>query len=297
MAKKIKLIEIAPNPWDLRWNAAKEILSKHGGELEVKVSKCSSTEFESVFKKALSEKPDILIIDMEFSEMALNISPLKTQEIELLGAAPLFIKNGENLWPRHLIEEGVLRAVSKNSQHLDLMAPALVAGLGPLVPFIVSALGKIGFHKISITDVDENRGEKLIASLKNRFFRVEFNFVKFETITTLPGIYSFLINTTPLNLENHLLDELYFFNFLKLQGVVCDTTLVPVETPLLTEAQVWGARLLSGEKIAAEYDVLIFQQACGITIPIDEYLTALHAAASSVLFDVKPFLQRFLDRI
>lgn len=294
--KTIKIIELAENPWEKRWSACQEALKKHDVTLEVKYIKTTPSDLEDAYKNMIKESPDVCIVGDSLGQLMLKHVSSTTQETEHYGAVLLFIKRNGSLWPRSLYDEALVSAISNNFKLLDLMAPALVAGAGAESRFIVSALAKIGFNKISLTDQNAKRGIALVEDLKKKFFNVEFKYVKFETITTLPGVYSLVVNATPLNLENQVLDELYFFNFLKAQGVVIDISLVPPLTPLLSEAEEWGARLLSGDVVAAEYDSLIIKEVLGVSLNKVDYCTALRSLATSVPFDLEPYLQRFLDR-
>jgi len=296
--KKITLFELTSLKWDQRWTALKEALIPHKIDLDFQFVEVSEkTQLESEFKRVMNLKPDIFIITNDWASEIMPLITHTNQEADLFGAADLFLKTDGVMWPRTLSDEAFIRSFTSHFKQIDLMAPALIAGIGPLTRFVVPALAHIGIKKISIADSDEEQGIKLIEQFKKKFFNIKFEFVKFETITTLPGVYALLVNTTALNLENHLLDELYFFNFLKNDGAVVDLTLIPPLTPLLTEAQEWGARLMSGETYYSQHDCLMIEKVTGIKLDEAKYCAALRTLANNVSFDLQPYLKRFLDRI
>lgn len=293
----VKLLDLSQSPWDLRWNALKEILKKQNLELVTESVPSNLENLKSNYEKAVEEDYDILILDESLCDEIFKHVHFKTQETIHLGASNIFVKKDKKLWPTLFFEEALVQAVTTSFHELDLSAPALVAGAGAYSRFVVAALSKIGFKEISITDIDYQKCKKLCADLGNKFFNVKFKPYEFTAVNTLPGESSILINTTPLSLENKLLDELYFFNFLKSHGCVVDLTFVPPVTPLLSEAQTWGARLLSGDRIFALSDIFMFESLMKIKVPEEEYCRALSAQAASVNVDLAPYLKRFMDRI
>jgi shikimate 5-dehydrogenase len=174
-------------------------------------------------------------------------------------------------------------------KNLDISESALIVGAGASCRAVVASLLKIGFKKFNITEKFEERGRLLIQDLKQTYFAVDFRFTTQSAITQLPGVHSVVINTTPLTPSNDLLNELYYFNFLKPEGAVIDLTLVPYETPLLKAAKQVGARVVHGCEVATLVDIYWIKNSLGIAVPLDEYLSGLKDVCKSTPFDFSEF--------
>ncbi len=310
--KKIELVEISHSPWENRWTELQKYLKEKNVTLNCRTLKIENGNFKELFSPFVKlpnpkmpvnppiELPDILIIDPNYGVEALEISPLEVAAASQVGAGILFLKSHGKLWPRILLEDSMTRSLTRHFKSIDIFSPALIAGIDAYTNFTVSALCKMGFTKIYVTDSKTEKGKAFTDALTKKYFNIHLEFVPSEKITTLPGIFSFLVCATELSYEDKLLDEIYFFNFLKAGGSVVDWTLVPLETPVLSQAKEWGARCLSGVKIIAEYDTQIINnvlgQISGLVLSADEYTSRLETQISQIPFDPAPFLKRFLDR-
>lgn len=284
--------------WDLRWDVLKDFLKKENIDLHIdSIGGQEKIALKDQYEKAINEKYDLLILEGGFTEEVINLLKFKTQEVIHLGASNIFVKKNEKLWPTLIFEEALVKAINNSFNELDLNAPALIAGAGPLVRFVVAALSKIGFKELVIVDENIELAKSLKSQLERKFFNIKIKDLEYGEINKLPGEFSLLINTTALSIENKILDELYFFNFLKSQGCVVDLNLIPPITPLLSEAKTWGARLLSGYKIFCLADLLMVENLLGIKLSEDEYCRALFEKVSFIEVDLKQYLKRFMDRI
>lgn len=298
MAAQVKLIHLTDKPWENRWAALIDAVRKNfGAELTATIKTTSLETLASDFQEVLRGDYDICRVSDSLSVEILKHLPQTTAETNHVGACGFLLKEKQMWWPRPLLAEAFTRCLSQDIHKLDLSSSALVAGASGSGKMIISSLVKQGFMKINLADRIETTGREMIAEMKKKYFQVAFEYIPFETITTLPGVHSLIVNTTPLVLENELLDELYFFNFLKTGGIVVDLTLLPPETPLLSEAKQWGARHLSGDYVVAHRDILMMESAKLGRLPFEEYRLALRSLAEAVPFDPGPFLKRFRDRV
>jgi shikimate 5-dehydrogenase len=247
--KTFHFIEITDRPWAQRWDVAKKLLGEAGVELNAEICEASKDNFESILKEKLASSAQLILFGPGFHSLAVKCLAQSTQMALLSGICSCLVKEKDGWWPRDYIAESMVRAISYEIKELDISSRALVAGVGGLGRFVVEALVKLGFEGITLTDQDVELGKESLEQLKRSMFQVDFRFISHQHITTLAGVHSIAINTTPLVLENELLDELYFFNFLKSGGVVADLILTPPETPLIDEAKLWGARFLSHPKL------------------------------------------------
>ncbi|MDZ4677882.1 MAG: hypothetical protein SGI74_10285 [Oligoflexia bacterium] len=297
MGKILKLIEITDKPWEQRWKAFSETCSAECGvSIIAEIKTATKENFSEILGEVLVSDADIFCVSDLFSVEVLAKVKQTTHQATMAGACDFFIKEKGGWWPRVILMEAFSRTVSLNIGLLDLDASALIVGGTGTAKLIVGALTKIGFRKINIALESEAEGNALIAEMRKQYYQIKFEFIPFQTITTLPGVHSLVVNTTPLTIENALLDELYFFNFLKAGGVVVDVNLIPTVTPLIEESKIWGARHLSGDYISAQSDAYLLSQILDKKIDIEKYRTQLRANADAVPFDINPFLKRFRDR-
>jgi len=297
VSQKIKLIELTDQPWIARWRPLGSIL-KSELELEFESAIIDTTpgSLEKELRTALESDADLCRVSDSFCREVLKYLPNTTHAATFAGAAPFIIREEGVWWPRSVLDDALSRSISSYLGQVDIASSALIAGAGEITRLVVAAVVKAGFATVNVTDKNQSLLNTLVEEMKRKYFQVQFHGVPFDAITMLPGIHSLVINTTPLSVENDLLEELYFFNFLKAGGAVVDLTLVPAQTPLMMEAEQWGARHMSGDFIASERDALMIERLVKKSLPVEKYRQALRAEIDAVPFDPGPFLERFRRR-
>ena len=294
---EINLVELTEAPWTERWQAlANELLSKHKIILKSEIRPTLKDNLRTKLEEVVASNCDICVVSQSLSQyVSENLSQVTHQSLQG-GATDILIREQGGWWPRPTLEEAFLRSLSKYIGQIDFSSSALVFGTDGYSMMIVSALAKLGFSKINITDTSAQLGERAVSEMKRKYFKAEFNFIPVAEITTLPGIHSLFVNCVPLTIEEESTDELYFFNFMKSKGVVVDLNLVPSQTPLICEATQWGARHLSGEMILAVRDGLALERVLHKSFSVDPYTSALKSSVDAVPFDVSLILKRFRER-
>jgi shikimate 5-dehydrogenase len=91
----------------------------------------------------------------------------------------------------------------------------------------------------------------------------------------LPGTNSIMVNTTPSGVDNELIKELLYFNFLEPGGEVWDLSLSPIETALVKEAEEIGTRVVRGSEVASWVDVVWAKWVFGYELDRNSYLKSL----------------------
>jgi shikimate 5-dehydrogenase len=297
MAAPLKLIYFSEKPWADRWSVLKQILKeKFNVDLNAEIQQTDSEKFAGVLAEAMKTDAEIIRASDSLAPLVPRNIQVTTHEANFIGASGLLLREKGQWWTRPVLDEAFTRTISENVGQIDINSAALVAGAGGAARAVVSSLARMGFPTVNISDMSADAALELVFEMKRKYFKVHFTAIPYEQITTLPGIHSVMINTTWLAYENVLLDELYFFNFLKPGGVVVDLTLIPWKTPLISEAEKWGARHLSGDYFTAERDALMISKLRGIKIPVGEYRERLRALIDTVPFDSSPYLKRFRDR-
>jgi shikimate 5-dehydrogenase len=297
VAKKLKLIEITPQKFENRWKALQEILKRDcDTDLDVEIRECTHETLKANLSEVFKGDGNICRIDDVFVSEVLKHMARTTHEVNFSNSAGLLVLERGQWWPRPLYDQAFSKTISVKVGQIDLNSAALVIGAGGVSTLIVSSLVKMGFTTLNIADHDKDKGQAAVKELKKKFFKVKFDSIPTQNLTTLPGIHSIVVNTNPLDQKDELYAELYFFNFLKPGGVVIDLTLVPSRTPLIMEAEQWGARFLEGDTIAADRDCLMVEEILGVKIDPEAYRKSLRALIDAVPFDPGPYLKRFHDR-
>ena len=278
MAKVYKWAEIARTNTPVRYDVLSEYLTKNGVENQVDYIEVSPAEFEGQLKEAL-EKYDAIRLASPYGLMSLKHFTGQPAEIVHLNAADSIIKRkGEwQLSASNL--ESLKYVLKKHGPSIDLKSSALIVGSGAAARFSIYALLKIGVKDFKISNQFHEQAQETIRELEKKYFDVQFNFIPEDEIVLLPGTNSILINTTPAVESNTILTELYYFNFLKTDGIVFDFNFLPTNTILVKEAEEIGIQAVRGYEIHGWGDVHWVKDWLGIDIDFVEYQKLLHAAA------------------
>ncbi len=297
MEKKIKITEFIETPWEGRWKALQDLLkSDHQILLEADFIKPSQVEFVASAQKVLNSEAQIIKLNDNYATEILKILPQTTQASALIGAADYLIRDNRGWWPKIFLPQSFTKVLSENIGQLDLSAFALVVGATSQARMVISSLAKIGYSTINVVDDSATLGLAFIDEMKRKFFQINFSFVRFSDITTLPGVHSIVVNTLPLIFEREYMDELYFFNYLKQKSVAIDLSLMPLGTPMIEESKQWGARHLSGDLFSCETDAMMVESFFQKKVDTNKYKSTFKAVADATPSDIAPFLKRFRDR-
>ncbi|MEZ4871496.1 MAG: hypothetical protein R2827_04455 [Bdellovibrionales bacterium] len=101
--------------------------------------------------------------------------------------------------------------------------------------------------------MDES-AEQFVADSARFLFDVQLSYIPQERLVTLPGVHGVVVNTMSMSENNNLLEDLCYFNFLEMNGLVIDTNLHPLQSLLLQEAESVGAWTIPGHEIVSATD-------------------------------------------
>jgi shikimate 5-dehydrogenase len=295
---KIKIIDFTAKAFAERWTPLKEVVKKNFSvDLEVEIKIVSKDSIKSALQDLVLSDANCCRIDPEFASAATEHFQTTTMEVSLSESAGILIRDEKKWWPKSFYDEAFSRMASEHIGQIDINGSALVVGASGSAKLVAASLVKMGFVTVNIVEEDPVLGEATVKNLRKRFFNVKFQYVPGLELTTLPGVNSIVVNTNPLTETDEIYPELHFFNFLKNGGVVVDLTLVPSRTPLIIEAEKWGARYISGDVLASTQDVLMIEYLLKKKIEdIDSYCQSLRALIDAVPFDPSPYLKQFQDR-
>ncbi len=184
---------------------------------------------------------------------------------------------------------GLKKMILDVGSGLDLKGSILIVGAGAGARVAAAAFINVGYKKVNITNKFSEQAEDLIEDLERKYFDIEFEFIPEEKLVLLPGTNSVLVNTTPLLPSNDLLNELYYFNFLKSPGIVFDFTTVPIDTPLVLEAEALGIKVVRGFEVSSWGDMSWVEWAFAKKLDREAYCERLKEKMKTVEFDLTPF--------
>ncbi len=286
--KKIKWAEIAQHNSELRFNILSEFLNENGFKNTVEFVAMGLDEFHSEFLK-LIEKYDCVRIGSPYASMVMPMFQGQTSEMVMIGAGDCLWRIDKE-WRLYAANYFGLRYIIHDKGNLiDLESPILVVGSGAGARMAIAAFIRAGVKKINVTNKFPEQTKEMIASLEKSFFGVQFEFIAEERLVLLPGSNSVLINTTPLSPSNDLLNELYYFNFLKSPGLVIDFTIIPIETPLITEAEQIGVSVVRGYELSSWGDLAWIESYLGKKLDREAYSQKLRDRANAEKFDMAPY--------
>lgn len=266
----IKWAEIAGKSSLNRYQILSEFLSQQGVENSLEFIEVSPGDFQEVFLSSI-EKFEVLRIGSPFLGSSAALVDGQNTRIRNLSTADTFLKRGSQKVLKSFLYESLHLILMRNSQFFKPEDPALVVGAGAAAKTACGVLVQVGYKEILITNQYAEEAQNLIEDLKKIFFHVKFDFVQPEKLVNLSGNQSILINTTPVVKENTLLEELYYYNFLRADGMVIDLYFTKDVTPLVQEARQIGIRFVQGFETALLTDYLFAKEIFGLKATQEEY--------------------------
>ncbi len=258
-----------------RFDFLSSYLNNLGFKNEVQHVLTSSYEFKDRLLE-LKSQVDQIRIHSDLGILVVQEFESMPSEIVDLGAADAFVYEKGGWWFRNFLQKAFLKTISKYGSSIDLESSALIVGTGARARVFASGFIKVGFSEVNISSIFDEQGTKFVDALKRKYFGVNINFVPQSRLVTLPGIHGVLVNSTPIDSNNELINELNYFNFLQKEGLVIDLNLFPVESRLTKEAKTVGAVVIQGYQILALADILWAQSVFGIKLDAEKYVNEFY---------------------
>lgn len=190
-------------------------------------------------------------------------------------AADAFVPEFGQWWPRCFFYEGVTRTIVRDLKNIDLRGGVFVMGATWQTRVLVAAMTRVGFNKIILSDIDEERGSKMLTQLQRLNFGVTFQYVPKSLVTQLPGTNSIAANVLSLVEVPALISELSYLNFLKPEGVWIETIPYPDGSPLTSEAVGIGTQVEPALHLLSNVDAAWAEHCFEVKIDLNRYREAL----------------------
>ncbi|MEQ1664308.1 MAG: hypothetical protein ABL927_02915 [Bdellovibrionales bacterium] len=269
-------VEIALNSNPLRYNELSSFLNDQ--KFENKVDFIETTEADLLKNiEEIIKKYDGIRIGRGLGEIILPYFVKRNVAVDQVRSADTILKLENNWWLRANVIDGFIRVLSRVGESFDLNSPVLVVGAGAAARSAITSLFMLGFNEFVISNLDISKAEIMVTSLRRINLGSKMSVVAKDDLIHLPGVYSILVNTTPMTKDNSMLAELYYFNFFKAGGLAIDFSIAPVDTPLLEGAKEIGAKRIYGYQVAAQTDLLWCEQITGRSFEGFEYEERLKA--------------------
>lgn len=278
--KVFKWVEIARDSTPIRYEVLSDCINKKGSANEFTSLEVAPADFDDALAEAL-EKYDAIRLASPYGLQVVDKLQGQRADIVHLGAGDSLVKKADGRWVLTATGlEGMKHIVRVHGKKIHLKASSLIVGSGAQARFSIVALMQIGVKHFKISNQFQEQAKELIAELKRKYFGVEFEFIPEDRLVLLPGTNSVLINSTPLVTSNSILRELYYFNFLRTDGLVIDLTFLPLTTPLVKEAQQIGIQSVRGYEVLGWADVEWAKSTFNINLDYEEYSSLLLEAGT-----------------
>ena len=272
----LKWVEISQYPAPERLSVLEKYLNSKGIENKVEYVQATKENFLEKLKPLFSSF-DSIRVGRGLGDAAPSHFNNNSVFIQKIATADCILKIHGQWQLRSSIYESLVEITSRVGARFDLESHVLLVGTGAVARASVAALARAGFSRFGVSDQSTERVQAFCAEMKKVFLGATWTPIPKDELILLPGQYGVLVNTTPLEEGNDILDELSYFNFFRKNAVAFDFTVQPIETPLLTEAKDVGVHPVYGFEIAGLADEIWVKWVLGENIDMSGYSALLEA--------------------
>jgi shikimate 5-dehydrogenase len=246
----------------IRYDELSAIMNENNFANSVEYLEIKKEDFQKSIEQ-LQAKCDGIRVGRGLGEEVLKYFVRQSMMAEKIRAADAIVKRGKDWWLESNAVDGFSTVLRRAGEKFILESSVLIVGCGAAARVAVTSLFMAGFKNFSISDYEEDNAKTFVLSMKNTHLGAKFSVVPRDGLILLPGTHGVLVNTTPLDNDNKMLEELYYFNFFIQGGLAIDFTISPVDTPLMKAATDVGAHCLYGYQISAATDLIWAEQVAG----------------------------------
>tara|TARA_B100000749_G_scaffold280896_1_gene280668 strand:- start:38280 stop:39155 length:876 start_codon:yes stop_codon:yes gene_type:complete len=271
----ISWAEISDKSDKLRNDFVQKYLEKSGIENSLEYIETPLSNLKEATLEA-QNKFDYIRVHPNFGIDSLHLFAGIPSEMMTVGAMDAWIRaDKKKWWPRNFYFKAFHGVISKQGSKINLNSEVLIIGTGAVAKAFLVGFVKLGFKKINISSTMDEAAQEFVESSKQFFFDVKLSYVPQSRLVTLPGVHGIMVNTTPIDKNSEMIEDLSYFNFLQKSGLVIDANLVPLDSLLLTEAISVGANIIPGYEFMSAADALWMQELSGKKIQIEDYTSYL----------------------
>lgn len=239
-----------------RYEVLSEFLNSQGIKNEFKHYSTESQKLEELLEEAKKTNQSIRFGSELWDQLNPFVSQTYTDALRLKSIDAIYFDEKDGWWPHLSFDDAFSYYLSDFEKGLITRDPVFVIGSGGLARSVISGLIKIGYAKINIASEDEKAALEIQKDFGAIFFNSTFSHTARDSVTLLPGVHNIVVNTYDFPEKDEFLRDLYFFNFLKKNGIVVDLNETPLNTPLIQIAEDINAKVIQGAKVLAYSDFL-----------------------------------------
>lgn len=237
----------------------KETSQKLHLDCEIEKVTLDVSDFQHFFQQNKDQYSAIRLTP-DFQEIVTTLFPnLPTVERIIQVADCLFLEKNK-WWPRSLLVDCLADSMVLKQPQIDTQSQGLVVGDNSEAQVALYVLIKMGFSKINLISDHSNKIQSILDRIKQSLFGIELKLISPDELTLLPNICSVAINTVTVDLEDPLMNDLMYLNFLKPTGLLVDLSQTNSENPLIVEAQKVEFRTLHTSEVELEIQKVFFQK-------------------------------------
>lgn len=272
-------VEIATKCSRHRYELLSEQLRNIGFANAVSFLEINEADFKETVQSAQANFRHIRVGD-PFGLEAANLFNNQSLVQSGLKSVDCLSKEGQIWWPKSVLYNGLIALLSENAKSVDFSGTALIVGCESAARVCVAALFRAGFQQFIFCDADEKKAEALKTDLETFYLGLKAKSIGRHGLVMLAGTSTIAVNTTSFGAEDELAGELFYFNFLRNNGVLWDFNLVSRKHPLLKEAEEVGIRTVLGSEIASFADAAWVRGLTSKPFPRTEYAKLLQESLS-----------------
>lgn len=239
-----------------RYQVLSEFLNSQGIKNEFQYFSTENQNLEDLINEVKKTTKSIRFGSELWDQLNPYVNQTYTDALRIKSIDALYFDEKDGWWPHLSFDEAFSYYLSEFEKGLITRDPVFVIGSGGLARSVVNGLIKIGYAKINIASENEKEALEIQKDFGAIFFNSTFSNTARDSVTLLPGVHNIVVNTYGFPEKDEFLRDLYFFNFLKKNGIVVDLNEVPLDTPLIQIAQDINAKVIQGAKVLVYSDYL-----------------------------------------
>ena len=181
-----------------------------------------------------------------------------------IGAVNCVLKKNNEFWGFNTDWYGFAMALQRNGIKVQQKV-ALILGAGGVSYAVIFALIQNNISKIIIKNRTKSKIDLIIKQFSSKYKNIEF--VMYDETNHKSEDYDLIINCTSVGMVSNLKLSPFPSGFIKSNQIVIDTIYNPVETQLLKDAKLIGAKTLNG------LDMFIYQGLASLDIWFGKNIT------------------------
>ncbi len=254
----------------VRFQALSEMLQEAGFENQFSALETSEVDFAGHLSETQKSATVIRVVGALGDQVPKLRNEIPALMMSLKTADTICFEN-KYWWPKNFLFEGLQQVLAQDLVQVDFSGSALVIGAKSEARAAVGALVKAGFNRFNLADENVELGESMIAEFTHSYFNVDFKFTPLNRVTQLPGVNAIAINALPLDINPTFVEDISYFNFLKPGGVWVDLSLLPLDSPLVSEARSVGAVVEPGLHVVSQTDLAWAESHCRVKLDLNKY--------------------------